>query len=801
MKVLARLLTCVALFPQEPDPLVLRPDRREVVVPGRTERGEVWSERGSDGVVRTFSRVALDGVSFSAPRLTPVELELRYQRFDPRRASPALPARLRAGPANRLFIVQYWTLGLEAYRAALRAQGARVEFFLPNDANVVTLAPEDVEAVRALPFVRAVVPFHPAYKLEEPLLEGVLAERSGALRVNVVLTRIGDEDTVVPWIRARGGALVSVSRETRTVVAELGHERLAELAGLDGVQWIDRAGPVVFCMDVAREFHGTNELEARYGLTGTGVAVEVLDAGCDLRHPDLADNVLLHGVNDPDLFSEHGTHVSGILTGDGLGNPLARGIAPDALLVVADIDQGLQGGSRLEHTRQLADPSGPYRCLIQSNSWATDPETRHYNSISRQLDQVLFEVPRFITLQAMGNGGGSVTFGEAWAKNSISVGALNHENTLSDQDDVWNLSGRRGPAADGRIKPDVASFYDQILCTDMVGSDGRTPGDYFGGFFGTSAATPIVAGHMALIFEMWHLGMFGNPHAGATVFDNAPNNSTAKALLIQAAKQWSFAGLDHDRTRVHQGWGRPDMRVLLESLGRMFVIDESDVLGLLEERDYWLDVAPGERELVATLVFREPPGTVGAALSRINDLDLTVTSPTGLRYHGNHGLSASMTSLPGGAPNTVDPVENVILSAPEPGRWRVTVRVSELNEDNHLETAALDADFALVVRGGVRVPAEAPEAPLDLRGRATGQGARLTFRDTSNAETGFELLRSSEGGPFQPRARLPADSTVFIDADVVPGRTYAYRVRAVNHVGPSGWSNTLVLRTFHAESR
>lgn len=794
------LLGLLMLVPQQLDPSVIRHGVREITLPGRPERGEVWRAVGSDGVVRTFSRVALDGVRFSDPRETPDELELRYQRFDPRDASPNLPARLQAGPENRLFVVQYWTQGLEAYREVLRAEGARIEFFLAHHANVVTLAPERAAQVRELSFVRAVVPFHPAYKLEEPLLEAVLAQRNGSVRINVVTTHLGDEEVLTAWIASRGGAIVSVSGPAQLVVADFVYERLVELAGLDQVQWIDRAGPVAFCLDVAREFHGTNELEARFGLTGTGVAVEVLDAGCDIAHPDLANNLILHGPIDED-FTGHGTPVTGIVGGDGLGNARARGIAPDALLIVADVDFGMQGGSRYEHTRQLVDPAGPYRCLLQTNSWATVPMTPHYNSVSRQLDVILFDFPRFIALHAMGNGGGTITFGEAWAKNSITVGALNHRDTLSDHDDHWNTSGRSGPASDGRIKPDVASFYDRILSTDNLGSDGRSGGDYFGGFGGTSGATPLVAGHMALILEMWHLGMFGNPHSGATPYDNAPNNSTAKALLLHGTKQWSFAGVDDDRTRVHQGWGRPDMRVLMERLPQMFVIDESDVLGLFDRREYWIQVEPGAASLGATLVYRDPPGTVGSTFSRINDLDLTVTSPSGLVYHGNHGLRESMTSLPGGSPNSVDPVENVILLAPEPGRWRVTVRASELNEDSHLETAALDADFALVVSGGARARPAAPHAPEELRGQAASRVARLSFRDTSIDEAGFELIRAIDGGPFRLHARLSANTPEFLDQGLAPGRTYLYQVRAVNKYGPSDWSNVLALRTDRAEPR
>jgi hypothetical protein len=90
-------------------------------------------------------------------------------------------------------------------------------------------------------------------------------------------------------------------------------------------------------------------------------------------------------------------------------------------------------------------------------------------------------------------------------------------------------------------------------------------------------------------------------------------------------------------------------------------------------------------------------GTVGAAKDRINDLTLRVTSPTGTIYWGNNGLAASNESTPGGTSNDLDTVENVFVVAPEAGIWTVEVLADEVVADSHLETGAIDADFALII--------------------------------------------------------------------------------------------------------
>ncbi len=110
--------------------------------------------------------------------------------------------------------------------------------------------------------------------------------------------------------------------------------------------------------------------------------------------------------------------------------------------------------------------------------------------------------------------------------------------------------------------------------------------------------------------------------------------------------------------------------------------------------------APGEPELKATLVFRDPKGDVMAQQDRINDLSLRLTSPGGDVYWGNQGLNNSNWSNPGGQPNTIDTVENIFIKLPEPGNWTLDVIGSQIVEDANLATPnIIDAVYALVVTG------------------------------------------------------------------------------------------------------
>jgi hypothetical protein len=96
-------------------------------------------------------------------------------------------------------------------------------------------------------------------------------------------------------------------------------------------------------------------------------------------------------------------------------------------------------------------------------------------------------------------------------------------------------------------------------------------------------------------------------------------------------------------------------------------------------------------------------------------LDLQVIAPNGTIYWGNNGLLTGVWSTPGGEPNSLDTVENVFVQNPEPGDWRVNVRAAELNEDTHVETPEIDADYALVVTGARRVPGSFGDPATPMR--------------------------------------------------------------------------------------
>ncbi|GAB3762217.1 fibronectin type III domain-containing protein [Spirosoma pomorum] len=87
-------------------------------------------------------------------------------------------------------------------------------------------------------------------------------------------------------------------------------------------------------------------------------------------------------------------------------------------------------------------------------------------------------------------------------------------------------------------------------------------------------------------------------------------------------------------------------------------------------------------------------------------------------------------------------------------------------------------------------PDAPPAAPTRLTATATSNTqVNLSWTDGSDNETGFELERSTDGVGWTQVANLPANATTYQNTGLTPNVRYAYRVRAINAVGQSAYSN------------
>lgn len=75
--------------------------------------------------------------------------------------------------------------------------------------------------------------------------------------------------------------------------------------------------------------------------------------------------------------------------------------------------------------------------------------------------------------------------------------------------------------------------------------------------------------------------------------------------------------------------------------------------------------------------------------------------------------------------------------------------------------------------------------------------ASLSWTDNSANEDGFKVERCTGAGcsTFAQIGTTLTNAAAYTDANLAPGTTYCYRVRAYNTAGDSGYTNTACLTT------
>ncbi len=659
----------------------------------------LWEERDAAGLRQSFYALSTDGLKVFRAVETDNLVRLRYRSFDPLTSQPGIPEGLAAQPGSSLYLVQFVAPPLEPMRDAVRALGGTVHQFLTEHTHIVALPPGAAANVAALPFVRWVGPYHTAYKLDAGMIGEALAAARGAdsgipalYSIQVVERGPAPQQAVANAVRALGGVVRLESTRGVRMEATLTPAQLIQIASMDEVQFIDPSGPPGNDMNIVREIGGADAIEIALGSNGQGVRGEVLDSGLRVSHLAFQNPApLIHTGNSFD--SSHGTSVFGIVFGNGVVVPNGRGMLPGR-------DQGIfasyanlapfnpAGVQRAVHTAELVNPGGPYRAVFQTNSWGTGLVT-NYTTISAEMDDIVFDTGLFHT-QSQSNTGNQFSRPQAWAKNVLSVGGVEHKDTIFRIDDEWT-GASIGPASDQRIKPEVSHFFDKVLTPSDLTNTSYTPD-----FNGTSAATPIVAGHAGLIFQMWHEGVFPGFGGGSTVFADRPQFTTVKALLINSAYQYTFTSSADNLSRDKQGWGMPDLAPILAAPQKFFIVNETNPLTPLSSKSYAVAVQPDTPELKITMAYSDPMGNPSAQFARINDLTLRVVSPGGTAYFGNNGLKEGNWSTSGGVSNKRDTVENVFVQNPQAGTWTIEILGDQIIQDANPQTPGIDADFALV---------------------------------------------------------------------------------------------------------
>jgi subtilisin family serine protease len=369
-------------------------------------------------------------------------------------------------------------------------------------------------------------------------VSALLAKRAGQKGVSRVIIMAGDAASLpaaLDAVKRGGGKIKRLLPLIDAQVAELPNAAIRAIAANPAVAAVALDRTIAATMERTSATVGAAAVRRDFGYDGAGVGIAIIDSGVTSWHDDLADE----GTQRVDRFVDfvngratayddygHGTHVAGIIAGNGFDSDGARtGIAPRARIialkaldangagrisdVIAALDYAVANRAALNiRVVNLSIAAGVY------DSYESDPLTL---AARRAVDAGI------VVVAAAGNYGrdrdGRPMYGGVGAPGNapwvLTVGASSHMGTVERDDDTIGAFSSRGPSAiDAAAKPDIVapgvgieSLADPTSTLYATESEYLLAGTVATSYLpylsqsGTSMSAPVVSGTVALMLQ------------------------------------------------------------------------------------------------------------------------------------------------------------------------------------------------------------------------------------------------------------------------------------------------------------
>lgn len=329
----------------------------------------------------------------------------------------------------------------------------------------------------------------------------------------------------------------------------------------------------------------------------------------------------------------------------------------------------------------------------------------------------------------------------AAGKNTLTVGATNSfGEILSDSS--------RGPAKDGRVKPDVVARGSSLLST--------FPGNTYGLLGGTSMASPVVTGIAALAVEQWRRTYGVTPRAaelkaaiiaGAEDLGNPGPDYTYGFGFVNAKRTIDLIA-EHDRDAVH-------IRTIPIANGQQFELPLiARTAGNFRVVLHWADPAK-----------YLPLEEVATAKALVNDLDVKVIDPSGVVHLPYVLDKASYTANATRGVNTIDNVEMVEIANAPAGVYRVVVNGTNVPQGPQDAVIASSARTARQCRD--------IQEPNDSSSQATRILTHQSFFAgiCASGDVDYFTFPIEKAGPISVEVKNTGDTPLRVSLFVIGGET------------------------------
>ncbi|MEP6803666.1 MAG: S8 family serine peptidase [Flavobacterium sp.] len=359
----------------------------------------------------------------------------------------------------------------------------------------------------------------------------------------------------------------------------------------------------------------------------------------------------LFNVNDIDLLnkhipsqtqssivSSHATAMATIVSGLGNSSVSGKGVAQKAKIQSSDFLN--------LYPDEVATLQG---ATTQNHSYGTVIEN-FYGSLANAYDAQLFSNTDLTHCFSSGNTGlqgfKSITGNFKQSKNSIVLGCI-------DQNEVIMPFSSKGPAYDGRIKPELVAFSTQ----------------------GTSNSTALATGIITLMKQHY-----------TTINNSALTNALTKAILINSAKDLGNKGPDFT-----YGYGNINADKSLKTITENRFISGNLTNG--QTNSHTITLPENAKNLKITLVWNDLPAQINSNISLVNDLDLEVIAAdntTFLPWILNPD-TPEQEAVRG--KDKINNIEQVTIENPTSGSYTINVIGSYVSETSQEYSIAYEYDL------------------------------------------------------------------------------------------------------------
>ena len=359
------------------------------------------------------------------------------------------------------------------------------------------------------------------------------------------------------------------------------------------------------------------------------------------NRPDTADidfkGRYLSTTAASNILSTHATIMSTIIAGGGNSFYTARGVAPAGRISSSSFAVLLPDSDAFYQR---------YQVTVQNHSYGTGIEN-FYGADAAAYDASVNSNPALLHVFSSGNAGdqaavdgqyagingfANLTGSFKMAKNIITTGSV-------DSFGIVPPLSSKGPAYDGRVKPELVAF----------GEDG------------SSGAAALVAG-TAMVLQQ----AYKEQHAGVL-----PDAALVKAVLLNTAVEAGNKGIDFS-----SGYGNLDAyrAVTAMKLGQFFTAAVSQG----QSQTFTLTVPNGSTNLKILLAWTDKPAAANAYTALVNDLDLTVTHTASAQQWlpwvlRSSPVKDSLQLLPVQKRDSLNTVEQVTIDDPAGGDYSIQI--------------------------------------------------------------------------------------------------------------------------------